>query len=165
MLVPAHHNIAINEAAYREAKAAFVHGSPETCQFSSFDIFYPSERKAVSIWQEVWDNGSKGRFCYSILPTVTTNPWWSSYNLNRRQIVVLSKLISNHSRIAAHLKRNNIIEDDNCECGDGASSPDHLIFTCARYEDHRQELWRAVIKEGVVIILKTKLKTVSCTNC
>lgn len=60
--------------------------------------------------------------------TETPNPWWSSYNLNRRQIVIISKLISNLAIIAAHLKRNNIIKNDNCECGDGASSPDHLIF-------------------------------------
>ncbi|XP_038117293.1 uncharacterized protein LOC6044496 [Culex quinquefasciatus] len=129
MWVPAHRNVTLNEAADAAAKLACKEGEPETYQLNSWDISYPSRVKALQQWQNNWDNGDKGRFCHGILPRVSTTPWFYETEFSRREIVILSKFISNHSRIATHLRRNNIIDDDTCECGLGAATPNHLLLT------------------------------------
>lgn len=160
MWVPAHRNVTLNEAADAAAKLACKEGEPETYQLNSWDISYPSRVKALHQWQNNWDNGDKGRFCHGILPRVSTTPWFYETEFSRREIVILSKFISNHSRIATHLRRNNIIDDDTCECGLGAATPNHLLLTCDLYEDFRGELWRKIIRAGILpdleVILKSK---------
>lgn len=160
MWVPAHRNVTLNEAADAAAKLACKEGEPETYQLNSWDISYPSRVKALHQWQNNWDNGDKGRFCHGILPRVSTTPWFYETEFSRREIVILSKFISNHSRIATHLRRNNIIDDDTCECGLGAATPNHLLLTCDLYEDFRGELWRKIIRTGILpdleVILKSK---------
>lgn len=159
MWVPAHRNVALNEAADAAAKLACIEGDPETYQLNSLDISYPGRAKAMQQWQSDWNNGNKGRFCHGIVQSVQTTPWFHGTNLPRREIVILSKFISNHSRIATHLKRNNIIDDDTCECGVGVASPNHLLFTCDLYEDFRGELWRRLIRAGIAPDLEKILKS------
>ena len=159
MWVPSHRGIPMNEAADLAANQARVNGRTEDYHLTSLDISFPSRRRAMAHWQTDWNAGTKGRFCYKIIPTVETSPWFTDRNFNRREIVVLSKLISNHSRLPAHLSRNNIVEDATCQCGESSATPDHLLFTCGLYDDSRHALWTKIVTEHEIPDLELVLKS------
>ncbi|KAL1398832.1 hypothetical protein pipiens_002335 [Culex pipiens pipiens] len=159
MWVPAHRGVPLNETADRAANQARITGGPDSYNLTSLDISFPARKRAMEHWQLDWDNGTKGRFCNKIVPTVDTFPWFADRDFNRREIVVLSKLISNHSRLPAHLWRNNIVEDASCQCGESSATPDHLLFTCDLYDDNRHALWRAIVSQKEIPDLELVLKS------
>lgn len=158
--VPSHRGVLMNEHADLLAKEACTSGVEESYALSSLDVTYPAKSTGREKWQTLWSAGSMGRFCYSILPTVSQESWFNDLGFSRRQIIILSKFISNHSRLPAHLKRNGIINDDLCSCGVSSGDPDHILFVCSEYENQRRKLWRAIVKKGIIpdvqVILKDK---------
>lgn len=160
MWVPAHKGIMLNEKADKAAKTASVEGDPVRGYLSSLDIKIPSKTRAMHVWQQKWDRGQKGRFCHDILPTVNMYPWFFNITVNRREIVILSKLISNHSRLPAHLFRNRILRSAACECGVNEATPNHVIFECSNYdEDQRQQMWIALRRRNIAPDVSTILKS------
>lgn len=167
--VPSHQNIPLNEAVDVAAKEACQSGGSDYYRFTCLDIAYPTRTRSINLWQSAWNAGIKGRFCHSILPIVSTQAWFNDFGFSRREIVLLSKLISNHSRLPSHLKRNNIVEDDTCQCGEGVASPDHLLFDCNIYEDWRRNVWIEIVGErafpDLQLILRSRdmnvLKTIA----
>ncbi|XP_055585919.1 uncharacterized protein LOC129738687 isoform X2 [Uranotaenia lowii] len=158
--VPSHRGIQMNEWADQEAKLACRHGLPDDYTFTVHDVSFPTVQHARQRWQSAWNAGVKGRFCHSILTNVTSHPWFHQLQLDRREIVILSKLISNHSRLPAHLFRNRIIPSDVCNCGAINADPDHFLFACSNFSAKRNALWRILVNKGVVpdtqILLKKR---------
>lgn len=146
--VPSHQNIELNEAVDVAAKEACQSGGVDYYRFTCLDIVYPTRTRSINVWQSAWNVGTKGRFCHSIIPTVSTQAWFKDLGFSRREIVLLSKLISNHSRLPSHLKRNNIVEDDTCPCGEAPASPEHLLFDCNIYGNWRRIVWTEIVSEG-----------------
>lgn len=156
--VPAHSGVIMNEEADELAKAACISGVEQPHRLTYFDVKYPAKQQGMHIWQNNWRDGTMGRFCHSILPTTSQLPWFVDSNLNRRQVVILSKLISNHSRLPAHLKRNRIIEDDSCSCGEAPCDPEHIIFGCTRFLNQRRTLWTMLIRKQIIPDLQVILR-------
>ena len=81
--IPAHSGIHENEKADELAKQAtsqLMHSySPEII------IFYNSAKVYT---KALWNNGEKGKYCFSIIPKVTNNPWY------HQTLIMMAKLIS-----------------------------------------------------------------------
>lgn len=158
--VPAHKGVNLNEEADKAAKEASLRGIPDATFIFSMDIRPSSTSSSMAKWQQRWNSSDKGRFCYSILHTVSPIPWFLEEGLSRREVVVLCKLIANHSRMPAHLYRNGIINSPECICGSAEASPNHIFFECAQYEqsDPRRRLWITVRQENVPPDVETILR-------
>jgi hypothetical protein len=78
-----------------------------------------------------------GRYAFSIFPRVRLCPWFSDVVADRPVITVISRLISNHTRVRAHLSRMNIVAEALCGCACDYETVDHMSIT--RYE--RIQLW------------------------
>jgi hypothetical protein len=86
--------------------------------------------QAIHTWQTQWNGSPMGRFAHKIHPKVNRVSWFKNFNLNRNQIVLLNRLMSNHSRDRAHLYRNNIVVDQACPCGHATKNINHQLFDC-----------------------------------
>lgn len=162
MWVPAHKGVVMNEEADKAAKEASVNGIQCSAELTSLDIRL-SATNAMSAWQHMWDSSEKGRLCHAILPTVRTTSWFSGELWSRREVVILCKLMSNHSRLPAHLHRNGILQSSECSCGAAEATPNHIFFECEIFEESecRRQLWIALIRRNVppdvVTILKRRI--------
>ena len=101
--IPAHSAIAGNEHAERLAKA----GS-NSIEILSQPI-YPQEvlmvprHYCIEKWQQYWSEDALGRHRHSILPNVNIHPWFRGLKGGRSFIRAMSRLISNHYGLNAHL--------------------------------------------------------------
>lgn len=159
MWVPAHEGVVLNEEADKAAKDASVNGVRCSADLTSLDIRIPYTN-AMPAWQRMWDTSDKGRICYAILPNVSTTPWFFGEGWTRREVVILCKLMSNHSRLPAHLHRNGILQSSECNCGAAEATPNHIFFDCEIFEEseYRQKLWTALIKRNIPPDIVTILK-------
>lgn len=167
--VPAHKGVTLNEEADKASKEAAIRGHTDPANIYSRDIRLSSSSSGMSKWQEKWNCSDKGRFCHNILSVVSTVPWFSELNFSRRKVVILCKLIANHSRLPSHLYRNGIIDSPECNCGAANASPNHIFFECTQYENSelRQQLWKTVRRRNVPPDIETILKrrNISIMKC
>jgi hypothetical protein len=92
-------------------------------------------------WQSRWDGGDKGRYAFSIFPRVRLSPWFLDVVVDCPVITVISRLISNHTRVRAHLIRINIVAEALCGCGCDYEMVDHILWSCSLYRHERIQLW------------------------
>jgi hypothetical protein len=71
-------------------------------------------------WQSRWDGGDMDRYAFSIFPRVRLSPWILDVVADRPVITVISRLISNHIRVRAHLSRIHIV----------AETVNHILWSC-----------------------------------
>lgn len=58
----------------------------------------------------------------------TNIPWYENKAIDRRQIVTINRMRSNHYSLAASLARKNIISDPSCTlCGSDHQDLDHVV--------------------------------------
>jgi hypothetical protein len=84
-------------------------------------------------WQSRWD---MGRYAFSIFPRARLSPWFLNVVADRPVITVISRLISNHTRVRAHLSRINIVPETMC----GYETVDHILWSCPLYLHERIQL-------------------------
>jgi hypothetical protein len=65
--------------------------------------------------------------------------WFLDVVANRPVITVISRLISNHTRVRAHLSRINIVAEL-CGCGCDYKTVDHILWSCPLYRPERIQL-------------------------
>jgi hypothetical protein len=69
--------------------------------------FYPQiKSRLLSEWQGRWNRGEMSRFAFSISPRVQLYPLFRGLGADRSFIAVVSRLISNHTRVKSQLKKN-----------------------------------------------------------
>ena len=61
--------------------------------------------------------------------------------LTRAQQVVIFRLRTGHCRLLAHLCRLRISHTDECPCGTGTQTPEHVLQTCPTFSDLREKFW------------------------
>ena len=83
-------------------------------------------------WNCRWASHNKGRFTYQFLPDIAKR-LHIDFNTN----FSTTQFITDHGFFKSYLKRMALINDDNCSCGHGAMSAEHLMFHCPLTEDLR----------------------------
>jgi hypothetical protein len=82
-----------------------------------------------------WNRGEVGRYAFAISPRVQRHPWFHGLEADRRFITVVSRLMSNHTRVKSHLNRIKIVaEATPCGCGDDYETVDHILWSCSLYK-------------------------------
>jgi hypothetical protein len=65
---------------------------------------YPHMKSCLLMdWQSRWDGEDMGRYAISIFPQDRLSPWFMDVVADRPVITVISRLISYHTRVRAHL--------------------------------------------------------------
>jgi hypothetical protein len=72
-----------------------------------------------------------GRYAFSIFPRVRLSPRFLDVVADRPVITAISRLISNHTRVTAHLSRMNIVAEAMCGCGCDYETVDHILWSCS----------------------------------
>ena len=92
----------------------------------------PAARKAAckEKWQTQWTNSEKGRYSYSIIPTVKEKSWYKESPLDRKSIIFWNRIIANHTRSKDSLNRHKIVNSSICSCGKNYQTVNHLLFEC-----------------------------------
>lgn len=137
--VPSHCNIEDNEKADELAKGA--HEKPdETVEIPVHFLECAKNYEhdvIASKWQKMWKNSDKGRFCFSIIPKISKQPWYKNTKFSRRDITFWNRIISNHTRSAHSLNRFNIVESPVCNCAQNYETVDHMVFECKETSDSK----------------------------
>lgn len=131
MWVPSHVGINGNEIADKLAQEALF--DPDESHDVARHFSETSTEKMRKIrekWQTQWNSSDKGRFCFSILPKISSEAWYKRSPLDRQKIVFWNRIISNHTRCKKSLNRFEITNSALCPCGENYQSVDHIIFEC-----------------------------------
>ena len=143
--IPAHCNIPGNNKADSLAKIAALEGELSDINLEYKNFLSVHRTACVSSWQERWRNRNLGRFCFSILKKVSTSPWFQKYSeLDRFSISILNRIISNQTRLNGRLSRINIVASPLCDECLTYETPDHVIWSCRKYDRWRPELLRSL---------------------
>src|SRR5271154_5923199 len=67
----------------------------------------------------------------------------------RRQIAWIARLRTGHCSLNQYLERFNIIDDANCDCGQGKETVKHFLLICSKYEKERDKLREEVGQHGM----------------
>ncbi|XP_055601154.1 uncharacterized protein LOC129749997 [Uranotaenia lowii] len=134
--IPSHCLIQGNEKADSLAKVGALQGEIFERIITYNEYFSIPRTLAINAWQSSWDNGTKGRWLHTIIPKVPTKAWFKHFNLSRDFIRVISRLMSNHCWLDAHLFRIDLAATNVCVCGDGYHDIDHVVWTCESTTSH-----------------------------
>ena len=65
----------------------------------------------------------------------------SIHQLDRAAQVTIFRLRSGHCQLLSHLHRLNISHSDECPCGTGAQTPNHILQSCPTFDTLRRQTW------------------------
>jgi hypothetical protein len=85
---------------------------------------------------------------------------WSRSNQaeERNFVTTISRFMSGHCSIRAHLERFKVVGDPISVCMMNYETVDHFIWKCSRFEDERRQLAAVNIKEGTPTIVLLCIK-------
>ncbi|VDO16643.1 unnamed protein product [Brugia timori] len=146
--VPSHCSIPGNERADSLAKVGAMEGDIYNRQFAFNEFFSIFRLQSLTSWQNKWNEGDLGRWLYSIIPKVSKQPWFKGLDVGRDFIRMMSRLMSNHYSLNAHLFRVGLRDSNLCDCGQGYQDADHIIWSCAEHRDVRYELYDSLRARG-----------------
>jgi hypothetical protein len=69
--------------------------------------------------------------------------------LERKQVVLISRLRTGHCHLNQTLHHFNIIETPECECGAERETVEHYLLNCELYDEERNALRRRVGAQGM----------------
>ena len=61
-------------------------------------------------------------------------------NVGRDFIRMMSRIMSNHYTLNAHLHRIKLVDSNHCVCGEGYHDIEHVVWSCAEYRIARSLL-------------------------
>ncbi|GBM46394.1 hypothetical protein AVEN_73870-1 [Araneus ventricosus] len=73
-------------------------------------LIHQIKSAALSIWQDIWDNGKTGRSTHDIVPRVSNKP----VGWNREEIM----FVTGHRSSPSYLHRFNLRTHNKCSCGE-----------------------------------------------
>jgi ribonuclease HI len=142
--VPGHMEIHGNDAADEEAKRAAkekLQGYPllKTYKLKSVQNMIINRRTA-SETNSTWNakNATKRHRRQIQLRAKTGLEMYNS--LTRKQGATLAQLRTEHCRLNQYLHRFKIIDDPNCDCGQGIETVEHFLLHCRKYQKEREKL-------------------------
>jgi hypothetical protein len=82
----------------------------------------------VKQWQHGWQTEDTGQFAHSIRPVVSVKPWFEGQTEERSFATTISRVMSGHCSIRAHLERFRIFGDPICVCMMNYETVDLISF-------------------------------------
>ena len=137
--IPSHCSIPGNERADSLAKEGALNGEIHERPIDFNEFFSASRQRTLANWQTAWNESDLGRWLYSIIPKVSTNPWFKGLDVGRDFIRVMSRLMSNHYTSDAHLYRVGLAASNHCVCGDGYHDIEHIVWSCPEHRGPRSQ--------------------------
>ena len=136
--VPAHVGIVGNEIADKLAKQSVLQTNTEHKDLYVGDMIPIFKKKMLDTTKHLLinykgNNGVvKGFTFISNLEEFSQVPWFRDKCLSRKQITFINRIRSGHYQLKSHLLRMHIMEEDECECGQGKESLEHIVWECNR---------------------------------
>ena len=65
----------------------------------------------------------------------------SIHQLDRAAQVTIFRLRTGHCQLLSHLHRLKISHSDECPCGTGHQTPNHILQSCPIFDDLRRNTW------------------------
>lgn len=147
--IPAHRGILGNEKADDLAKSASNHGRHLKYSIPYTDLYQLAAESAYKRSTQAWFKASwsKGTHYFQHYYKESRQPWFIKLKAQRRDIVTISRIRSNHYGLASSLFRKNLLEYDECLfCGETEEDINHVMWSCPKYQVQRDELERCLIK-------------------
>jgi hypothetical protein len=92
-----------------------------------------ARRAMVKQWEHDWRTRDTGPFAHSIRPVVSVEPWFDRQVEKRSFVTTISRVMSGHCSIQAHLERLKIVGDPICVCMmNYYETVDQIIWECSR---------------------------------
>jgi len=153
-----HAGITGNVIADREAKEAakkIVTGQLKApAKVSIDDARKLSTEIAMTSWQRQWDEHSKGRKTYEMIPEVGTKVMWPK---TRDTAISYCRILLHDTLLKSDAFRTGISTSSVCECGYDSETVEHFILHCPKYDSARSPLidivdplWHNVKANGFV---------------
>jgi hypothetical protein len=130
-----------NEMVDRIAKESAVSGNLYWGGALECDLCPQMKSCLLMDWQSTWDGGDMDRYAFSKFLRVRLSPWFLDVLADRPMITLIFCLISNHTRVRAHLSRINIVAEALCGCECDYETVDHILLRCHLYRHERIQLW------------------------
>jgi len=114
------------------------------------------KEKVKEEWQHKWNCDEMGRFPFSIIPSVSFKSFFKNIHWNRREVQILCRIVSNHTRLRHHLGRINILNDMLCSCEKDYDSVDHKLWFCQLFDSVRPHMYQELRKLNVLSPVPTR---------
>jgi len=119
--VPSHKGIRGNEIADSLAKKAVLHGYKPNFKIPFLNL-YTEVKESLSNQFTAYLNEhaqTKGVLHASLYQNLNSKlPWYYDKPLNRKEIVFIDRIRSNHYNLNYSLHRKNMVPSAACQCGD-----------------------------------------------
>jgi hypothetical protein len=113
------------------------------------DLLPVAKQRMLDEWQKNWEVTETGRFSHSIFPRVFLRPWFEECMTERKLITTVSRIISGHCGVRAHLTRFCIVDGSICVCLEDRETVDHIIWKFSRFSFQRACLIQRLLLSGV----------------
>jgi hypothetical protein len=102
-------------------------------------------------WKKEWKTGiENARRLHNMSQHPNTTAELKLYEkLKRKQVVMLSRLRTEHCHLNQYLHQFNIIETPECECGGEKETVEHYLLNCELYDEKKHTLRRKVEAQGM----------------
>ena len=70
----------------------------------------------------------------------------SIHQLDRAAQVTIFRLRNGHCQLLSHLHRLKISHSDECPCGTGSQTPNHILKSCTTFYDLRRQTWSRLVE-------------------
>jgi len=147
--IPSHKGIRGNEIADSLAKKATLQGYKPNFKVPFSDLFAEVKESLNNQFISYLNDAAqtKGVLHASLYQNLNSKlPWYHDKPFNRKEIVLVNRLRSNHYNLNYSLYRKNIVPSAVCQCGDPRQDINH-IFYCPNTVMKSQRL-RAHLREN-----------------
>jgi len=147
--IPSHKGIRGNDVADSLAKKATIQGYKPNFKVPFSDLYAEVKESLNNQFISYLHDAAqtKGVLHASLYQNFDLNlPWYHDKSLNRKEIVLVNRLRSNHYNLNYSLNRKNIVPSAACQCGDPRQDINHIIFYCPITVMKSQRL-RAYLRE------------------
>ena len=145
--IPGHKGIIGNEIADNLARLAVNEGSLVNMKLPHTDIwdthFSSSLKASANKWMRTSTVENKGVYFFQnffCLPQ-PNKPWFNKSKWDRRTIITISRLRSNHHNLASSLARKSFVQGEDCSfCVFEVQDINRVVWTCPKFADSRKRM-------------------------
>ena len=153
--IPGHKGIIGNEIADNLARLAVDDGSLVDMKLPHTDIwdthFSGSLKASVNKWMRTSSVENKGVYFFQnfFCPSQPNKPCFNKSKWDRRTIVTISRLRSNHYSLASSLARKGLIQGEDCSfCGFEIQDVNHVVWAYPKFADSRRRMEASLMQHG-----------------
>ena len=133
---------------------------PSHCDLSGNEIADHLAKEGSNLTQDDNDRTTTYNESKTIIKSMTKSAWKQRhsahnpkdpyYRLSRQEQVVIFRLRTKHNRLRHHLfHKFRIGQSDQCPCGTGSQTTEHILQMCPLLDTRRREVWPNPVPETV----------------